>query len=294
MLTELITGGVQVDIPVAPDQVREIKKSSRVRFISYPGTTLYYLGWNNNREPFTDPNVRRALAMAVNSRDIIAALLFGEGALATSTVPPWHPLYPKDVPALPYDPAGANRLLDSVGWRDTNGDGVRDKAGQPLRFTLLASDNPLNRSVVEVLQSQWKKVGVDVQARVIEFQTMLAQHKERNFDAVFANWALDNFQMASAPAALFSSKLVAVPKSTNRSSVSIPALDRLIEQAQAATTPEQARPVYRQMTLLLEQQQPVTFVFWLKELAATRDVGNVVMDPRGELLNMSQWTLGGR
>ncbi|HEX6558376.1 MAG TPA: ABC transporter substrate-binding protein, partial [Longimicrobiales bacterium] len=292
MLSELISGGVQVDLSVPPDQVSQLKKSSQVNFMAYPGKTVYYIGWNNRRAPFTSSAVRRALAMAVNRDEIINSLLFGQGSPANSTVPPWHPLYAKGVQPLAYDPAGAGRLLDSLGWKDTNGDGMREKAGRPFRFTLLTSDNPLNRSVAEVLQSQFKKVGVDAQIRVLEFQTLLAQHKGRDFDAVFTSWVLDNFQMASAPEALLHSKLANVPNSTNRSSVSIPELDRLINQASSTTDLNTARPIWQQITEVLQREQPVTFVYWLNELTAARkQVAGVTMDPRGDLLSIPQWSL---
>lgn len=293
MLTELITGGVQVDVPVAPDQSKQLKTQPDINFISFPGKSVYYIGWNNKRAPFTSAAVRRALAMAVNRSEIIDALLLGQGTPAASTVPPWSPLYPKDIQPLPYDITGAGQLLDTEGWKDTNGDGIRDKGGKPLRFTLMTSDNPLNRSVAEVLQSQFKKLGVDAQVRILEFQTLLAQHKSRDFDAVFTSWVLDNFQMASAPAALMHSKLASVPNSSNRSSVNIPELDKLIDKAQAATNEEEARAVWRDLTNVLQREQPLTFVYWLNELAATRkEVGGAVMDPRGELLTIGQWTLG--
>ena len=292
MMTELVTGGVHVDVPVAPDQTRELKGSDRVNFISFPGKSVYYIGWNNKREPFTSSAVRRALAMAVNREDIINALLAGQGTPAISTVPPWHPLYAKDVKPLSYDVAAANRLLDSLGWRDSNGDGVRERNGKPLRFTLMSADYPLNRSVAEVLQSQFAKVGASAEIRVLEFQTMLAQHKARDFDAVFTSWVLDNFQMASAPDALFHSSRAAAPNSTNRSAVSLPELDRLIDQAARTPDLNAARPIWREMTDLLQREQPVTFVYWLNELAATsKDVSGVVMDPRGELLTMQSWSI---
>ncbi len=295
MLTELTTGGVQVDVPLPPDQVAQAQQNDQLQVFAFPGKTVNYIGWNNRRAPFNSARVRRALGMAVNRQEIIDALLFGQGTPASSTVPPWHPLFPKDAPAPVFDVAAATRLLEQEGWRDRNGDGIREKNGRPLRFTLMTSDRALNRSVAEVLQSQFRKVGADAQLRVLEFQTMLAQHKSRDFDAVFTSWVLDNFQMASAPAALFHSRLADVEQSTNRSAVSIPALDRLIDQAAAATDVEQARPVWRRMTDVLEREQPVTFVYWLNETAAARkSIGNVVMDQRGELVSIAQWTAGNR
>ncbi|HSL68593.1 MAG TPA: ABC transporter substrate-binding protein, partial [Longimicrobiales bacterium] len=92
MLTELKTGGVHVDIPLAPDQASQIERDPNLVLHSFPGRTVYFIGWNNQREPFKSAVVRRALALGINRQEIIDALLFGHGAIATSTVPPWHPL----------------------------------------------------------------------------------------------------------------------------------------------------------------------------------------------------------
>ncbi len=295
MLTELKTGGLHVDIPVLPEQTRDIKADANLQLHAFPGRTVYYIGWNNKRAPFTSATLRRALALGINRQEIIDALLAGEGAMATSTVPPWHPLYPKEVQPLAYDLPASMRLLEQEGWRDTNNDGIREKDGRPLRFTLLSSDNTLNRAVVEMLQAQLRRVGADVLPRVLEFQTMRAQHVARDFDAVFTNWVLDNFQMAAAPRQLFHSRLADVQGSTNRSSVTLPALDRLNEQAAAATDPARARAIWPEITELLQREQPITFMYWLNELAAARrDVSGVIMDPRGEFVSVAEWTLGRR
>ena len=295
MLTELKTGGVHVDIPLLPDQVRDVQADSSLRLHSSPGRSLYYIGWNNKREPFTSAAVRRALALGINRQEIIAALLVGQGALATGMVPPWHPLYPKDVQPLPYDSAQAARLLEQEGWRDSNRDGIREKAGRPLRFTLLSTDNTLNRAVVEMVQAQLRRIGVDVQLRSMEFQTLRTQHAARDFDAVFTSWVLDNFQMALAPKALFHSATANVPGSSNRSSVMNPELDRLIDQAGAATDEAEARGIWRQMAELLKREQPITDMYWLNELAASsKIVQGVIMDPRSEFVSVAEWTIGRR
>jgi peptide/nickel transport system substrate-binding protein len=296
LLTELLTGGVHVDIPVTPDQVEQIQNTENLRLHAFPGRTVYYVGWNNERPPFDDARVRRALAHAIDREQIIDALLHGQGEVALSTIPPWHPLYPADVQPIEHSVAQAGRLLEQAGWTDRNRDGLRENAqGQPLRFTLLSSDDALRRSVIEVLQSQLRRAGADVQIRVIEFQTMLAQHRNRDFDAIFTNWVLDNFQVASSPFALFHSSQAEVARSSNRSGVRLPALDTLIERGAAATDPEQQKGIWRAFTVLLREEQPVTFMFWLNELAASRtEVQGVAMDPRGEMMTIRQWTLSGR
>jgi peptide/nickel transport system substrate-binding protein len=290
MLTELLTGGVHVDIPVMPDQIEQIKGSGQTKLFSFAGRTVYYLGWNNTRPIFKDATVRRALALAINRQELISALLQGEGKIATSTIPPYSPLYPKSIEPLPYDLEQAKQLLEQSGWKDTDGDGVRDKDGKPLRFEIMLSDDPLRKQVVEVMQSQLKSVGADAQVRVMEFQTMLTAHKQRDFDAVFTNWVLDNFQLGSAPYALFNSGQADIPMSANRSSVRIPDLDQAIETARRATDPEAQRQAWAEYTRIIQREQPVTFIFWLNELAAARnEVSGVVMDSRGELRTIRDW-----
>ena len=294
MLAELVTGGVHVDIPVSPDQAAQIRSNEALQLFAFPGRTFYYIGWNNRRAPFTDARVRRALALAIDRQEIIDALLFGYGTPAAGPIPPWSPLDP-GVEPLPYDTAQAAGLLEQAGWTDRNRDGIRENAqGTPLRFTLMSSDAPLNRAVVEVVQAQLRRVGVAVDVRIVEFQTLLAQHRGRDFDAVFTSWVLDNFQVGSAPMALFHSRWANVPGSANRSSYANPQADALIESGIAETDPGAARRIWGDLTRLLQEEQPITFMFWLDELAAARrTVQNVEMDPRGELVSIARWSLAG-
>jgi peptide/nickel transport system substrate-binding protein len=293
MLTELITGNVDVDVPVPPDQTRPIEESGPLRLHAFPGRTVYYVGWNNERAPFDDPALRRALASAIDRREIIETLLYGKGEIATSTIPPAHPLHPAVEP-LPYDLGDARRRLDAAGWVDGDGDGVREKDGRPLRFTLLSADDALRRAVSEVLQAQLRLAGADVEIRVLEFQTMLQQHRDRDYDAVFTNWVLDNFQVAAAPYALLHSAQAEIAQSANRSGVRSPRLDGLIERGARATDPAAQRAAWGEFTAALQEEQPLTFMFWLYELAASRDaVGGVEMDPRGELRTIARWTSRG-
>lgn len=290
--TELLTGRIHVAFPLAPDQVRQVEENADTDLYSYPGRTVHYLGWNNARPPFDDPVVRRALALSINRQEIVDALLLGHGEIATSTIPPWHRLNP-GVPPLPHDPAQARQLLERAGWVDRDNDGIRENAqGRRLAFTLLASDDPVRRAVVEVLQNQLRQVGADVQVRTMEFQTMLQAHRGRDFDAVFTNWVLDNFKLASAPAALFHSAQADIEQSANRSSVRNPRIDAAIERGAAATDEGEQRAAWREFTQVLQQEQPVTFMFWLNDLAAARtNVHGIAMDPRGQMRTIAEWTV---
>jgi peptide/nickel transport system substrate-binding protein len=291
MLTELLTGSIHVDIPVTPEQVRQIRDHAETDLFSFPGRTFHYIGWNNAREPFTDARVRRAMTHAINRQEIIDALLYGEGQPATGPIPPWHPLDP-GVEPLAFDPDLAGQLLDQAGWT-LGGDGIRQNAqGRRLSFTMLSSDDALRRAVVEVVQNQLRRVGADVQVRVMEFQTMLQNHRTRDFDAVFTNWQLDNFNMSAAPMSLFHTSQADIEQSPNRSSVRIPRLDAAMERGMLATDEGEQRAAWREFMQILQQEQPVTFMFWLNELAAARrNVHGIEMDPRGDLRTIAEWAV---
>src|SRR5690625_256241 len=291
MLTELMTGGIDIDIPVQPSQVRQIEEAQGLELFSFPSKTVYYLGWNTVRPPFDDVRVRRALGMAVDTDAIIEGLLHGYGTPADSPIPPLSPFNPEGVEGMRFDPEEAAQLLDQAGWTLKDGATVRtNAAGEPLRFQILVSDDPLNRSVVEVIQSQLRRVGVDARIQVLEFQTLLAQHRGRDFDAVFHNWVLDNFQVAAAPSALFHSRWAETPGSANRSSYASPRADELLERGAVATDPAEAREIWAEFVELLQEDQPITFVFWKDELAAAQiRVHGVEMDSRGEFVTIGKW-----
>ncbi|MGH7481520.1 MAG: ABC transporter substrate-binding protein [Longimicrobiales bacterium] len=295
MLTELVAGNVMVDIPLLPEQSRQIERDESLELFAFPGRTFYYIGWNTRREPFTDPRVRRALTLGMDRQEVIDALLFGHGQTAVGPIPQWSPLFPEDIEPLPYDTAAASALLEQAGWVDRNADGVRENAaGQPLQFTMLSSDNPLSRSVVEVVQAQLREIGVQVEARVLEFQTLLGRHRGRDFDAVFSAWVMDNFQIASAPMSLFHSRFADVEGSANRSSYANPRADDLIERAAASTDAEESRELWAEFLRIMQEEQPFTFMFWFEELAAARiSVGGIEMDQRGEFVTLADWWVAG-
>ncbi len=85
---------------------------------------------------------------------------------------------------LPYDPELAKRLLDEAGWRDNNGDGVRERDGRPFRFTLLSpSVGPMRGGEDVYIQSQFRRVGIDVEIQTMEWPVVLERVTASEFEA---------------------------------------------------------------------------------------------------------------
>ncbi len=289
LLSETLTGQIDVNASLFPHQAEQVSRTEGLRLFNFPFREYYYIGWNVRNPILGDPRVRRALTMAIDRQQLIDALLFGYGQLATGTIAPWHPMYTPIEP-LPYDPARAAAALEEAGWLDADGDGVReDASGTPLRFTLMTNhENPVRTDIAQVVQSQLSRIGADVTVKTLEWQTLLARHRGRDFEAVVQSWVLDNFRVD--PAALFHSSQADRPGSYNRSGLKDVRVDRLIEQASSTVDDAAARALWLDFSVALQEAHPFTFLMWLEELAAVSDrIQGVEMDARGTLVNIADW-----
>lgn len=289
-LTELLNGSLDLNLSLWPGEARQVERARDVRLLSYDSRNFYYIGWNTRHPLFRSARVRRALTLGIDRRQIIQALLHGQADIAVGPIPPWHPLFDPSIEPLPYDPEHARALLAAEGWRDRDGDGLlEDEEGRPFRFTLMANvENPIRSDIAQVVQANLRGLGVLVDVRTFEWQTMLARHRARDFEAVVTSWVLDNLRVD--PYALFHSAEADKPNSYNRSGFKSPHVDRLIEAGRAELDPQAAARIWSEFTRALQEEQPFTFLLWVRGLAGVSDrVREVRMDARGQLATAAEW-----
>jgi peptide/nickel transport system substrate-binding protein len=285
-LTELLTGAVDLNYTVLPDEAQQVDRQRNVRLNHYPSREFLYVGWNNEREPFQDPRVRRALAHAIDRDALIEALMFGYAEPASAPILPFSPLDPGLDP-VPYDPEAARRLLAEAGYTAGADGTLRGPAG-PLRFTMMVSENRLRQDLATVIQSQLRQVGVDLQLRVMEFQTLLAQHRARDYQSVLSGWSMDNFRVDPTP--LFSCEEARREQSPNRAGYCNPEADRLMLAGLQETDAGRARGIWQDFGRILQQDQPITFLFWVEDMAGVAPrLQGADMDARGKMVNVQRW-----
>lgn len=134
--------------------------------------------------------VRQAIAAAVDYDRIINEVYNGRADRAVSYVPAtvtWA--YADNLPLTPYGPARAAQLLTDAGWVDDNGDGIRTRAGEPLRLSIRTNeDNPKRVEIARVLAEQLRGLGVDVQLEIVSFDALTAALLDQRFDMVVIGW----------------------------------------------------------------------------------------------------------
>jgi peptide/nickel transport system substrate-binding protein len=250
------------------------------------------LVWNARRPWFGDARVRRALSLALDRRAVVDGVLQGFGRVASSSVPPFHWAHDPTVAPLAPDVEEARRLLSEAGWRDGDGDGVRENAdGVPLSFELFySSGNATRRAIAQVVRAQFAEVGVAVEPTLVEYATFLERVLEpepRDFDALVLGWSND-FRVDDRD--LFHSE--AAGGGFGWSGTSDPELDILLDSLRVTVDRDVSGPLWRRYQRRVQEVQPWSWLAYLERLNGVRDeLDGVVMDVRGDLVGVQGWEL---
>jgi peptide/nickel transport system substrate-binding protein len=138
---------------------------------------IYFYQGEKGHPALRDVNVRKAIAFGTDRAGICKDLLLGETAPAATD---WDKL-PWNDPSLqpyPYDPAQAKQLLDQAGWKDTNGDGVRDKDGVELVLKYGTTTREIRKDTQAVFQQQLADVGIKVDLLNFPSDTFFGSYAE--------------------------------------------------------------------------------------------------------------------
>ncbi len=292
LLAELLTGGIHVYVGAQPDQAAQIKADPAVELLGFAHREVAFVAWNSRRPQLSDKRVRRALTMGTDREKIVQSVLRGYGTVVNSTIPPTHWSFrPESLPGVPYDPAGARRLLDEAGWRDRDGDGVRENAeGLPLAISIKYNRGSQQRqSFAELMQAQLADIGVKVDVRVEDVARLNEElfTQAKDFDGVVLSWVMD-FRQDDRD--LFGSERV--DGSFGLSGTMNPELDRLMDTLQTVVDRKAALPLWEEYQRLLIEEQPYTFLCVFERLAGVRKtMHGVHVDARGEWVSVHDWWL---
>ncbi|MCB1384320.1 MAG: peptide ABC transporter substrate-binding protein [Nitratireductor sp.] len=190
-----------------------------------PFAGLYYYAINSTKEPFTNPNVRKALSMAIN-REVIGPSILGTGELpAYSWVPPGMANYGEvatvDWKDLSYEEkvAEARKLLDEAGFTADN----------PLSLQLRYNTNENHKRIAVAIAAMWKPLGINVELYNTETKVHYDELSKGQLDVARAGWLADY----NDPDNFLNLLKTGVPYNYGR--WSNPEFDRLIDEANAMT-----------------------------------------------------------
>ena len=217
-----------------------------------------YLGYNHLDSRFSDKRVRQAITHSINKKDIIDGVLLGYGTPCTGPFPPESWAYNPGIKDLDYNPEKAQMLFAQAGWK-IGKSGFLEKDGKPFSFTVLVNQgNEARLKTAQIIKENLKKVGIDINIRVLEWQAMLHEFiDKKRFEAVIMGWALS--RDPDAYDIWHSSKTR--EGEFNFVSYKNEEVDRLLLLGRKTFDIEKRKKIYHRMHEILVEDQPYTFLY---------------------------------
>lgn len=298
-LTRLLGGEADLLEQVPAASIPDIAKDTSVRAVLAPGLDYNFVQFNL-RHPkrrdrphplFGDRGLRRALTMALDRRAIVRNAY---DSLADVAVGPTVRAYPTTDPALrqiPFSTDASLRLLDSLGWKDRNGDGVLDRNGVPLQFTLgVPATSKSRNTMAAVIQEQLRQVGVRMNIDLLDISAFVDRQSRRDFDAMLGGWHVE-----PSPGGIRQTWGSAGSKAkggTNYGSYENPRLDAHVDSALASGNLEARRAHFSAAYQEIIDDAPA---IWLAEpkrvMAIHRRIDTAGLRPDAWWANLAKWSI---
>jgi len=265
---EFLTGAIDSYRP-EPHQVARYKTDENYQSFSSLSFAYTYIGYNNRKALLANKRIRQALGMAINVDEIIEYVLYGEGKHITGPYPKNTPWYDHSIKPVPYDPEGAKRILNELGWRK-NASGWLEKDGKEFEFNLITNNGNLQRkAIMTIAQNSWHKLGIKCNTQVFEWAVFLKDFVNPGlFDAVVLGWSMgidpDLFQIWHSSQA--------GPNQLNFVGYNNPIADQLIVQIRQEYDIVAQRKLVHQLHRIIADDYPYTFLY--------APLSNIVLDKK--------------
>jgi peptide/nickel transport system substrate-binding protein len=255
----------------------------------------------NLREPrpFSDTRLRKAWALALDKEGLAFAATGSGGEPVWTDVHPYSWAYNRDAPRLSANPTEARRLIAEAGWADTDGDGIVEKDGRPLRVSLyVRQDNEVRRRAAEAMVEPLRQVGIGVTVEPADFETAIKTrlspfgNSPFDFDVMLLGWSRPGYDPDSF--ALFHSSQVPTPAEPgllNLTGFSAQEYDALAFEARATYDQAKRRELYARLQTIVADQLPYYFL-WSEKfgVAASSQVrGMIDFSSPSYLWNVETW-----
>lgn len=180
MVADLECGKLDVIVNVPEAQFDKLSSAEGITTIAADQAFMTTLFFNCNQDAtskgnpaLTDPAFRRALNYAVDEEKVAAVAFSGNALPGSSLVPPGYTEFPwhwdPGTDAYSFDPEKAKSALDAAGYTDSDGDGVREVDGKPIKLSLLTrTQSPAEQRAGKLITGWFSDVGIDVELSAVD------------------------------------------------------------------------------------------------------------------------------
>lgn len=239
-----------------------------------------------------DVKVRQALAHATDKQALIDTVLLGLGAPGLSLVTPAHGEgYNKTLKDYAFDIAQANQILEDAGYKDSDGDGIREMPGDPskplsLRYSFPSDQLTDGPRFFELLSDMWRQAGVDLQLNAMQADALTSVCCPA-FDFDVINWG---WSASVDPSSLLGVAISdEITTGTSESGYSNPEYDQLFAEQKVTVDRAKRKQILDKLQEILVRDVPYIIPYYRQNVQAYRSdrFQGWIVDPEGtlELIN---------
>jgi len=241
--------------------------------------------------PLSQSQVRKAISLALDRDRLIEVGLGGQGQPAFGPIIPSSWAFKPDLVRYEHDVDRAKALLESAGWHDADGDGVREKEGQRLHLILLTNDNPERIRVADEIRRELSGVGIEVELQGASWldlvRKFLAPH---NFQMVLAEQSFPNMD-PDVYSFWHSSQ---ISEGLNFGAWSSRKADDLLERGRQISDQSQREKLYDEFQKVFAEEEPSVLLYYpVYTYAVGKEVRGVRLDtlltPADRFRYVDQW-----
>jgi peptide/nickel transport system substrate-binding protein len=169
------SGALDELLSVPSTAITRLQAMHKFQFQKFLHQGVFFIEFNVQKAPFNDIRVRQAMNFAIDKRPVVQIAISGQGVPAYGTLSPSIPGYWPGIVNYhySYDTKQALALFAQAGWVQKNG--VLQKNGQPLTFTVFTwSEDPVKRAA-QVVQAELKSLGIQMTIQNYDFGTLLSK-----------------------------------------------------------------------------------------------------------------------
>jgi peptide/nickel transport system substrate-binding protein len=266
--------GWDVTPQIASEALKPTGSSASIQRLEAPGMDVQTLLLNLRKPPYDNHVLREALAQAVDTQSLIKAVLLGFGDSAGPDLfPPTSPWRNSSIAPVSFDPQQAGKKLEAAGFRDSNGDGLREGPdGRALQIPILCPNEPASLRAVEAIVANWKAVGIASKAAPLTQDALLPALMQAQFDAALYSLSLQEpdaafFHLTSGRGLLRDGHVSGL----NFGGYSNAEFDELAAASQEESDPEKRRELLLRMQAILAADLPQIPLYVPRVLGLCRD-----------------------
>jgi peptide/nickel transport system substrate-binding protein len=263
---DFISGVLGLSMDQGLSMAREPALKQKYDFEFPLGLNYEHIDLNRNNPLLKDKRVRQALLLGIDRETLVKQLVDGKYPVAHSWVNPLEPGFDPNVTKYPYDPTRARLLLEQAGFK-AGADGIRvNAAGQRLSLEYMTTaGNKLRELIQQVLQNQWKQVGVEVVIKNEPARTYFGETLKKQQFTALAQLAWSSVPELPPSATLATSAIPTAGNNfagANYSQFSHPEMDKLIDKLQRELDPAKRKPLWAEMQKIYTDELPVLPLFF--------------------------------